>query len=156
MLSTEALSEIRSEINKYPQGHQRAAVMAALRIAQDEHGWLSAELMKYVADLLEIEPIKVAEVATFYTMYDRQPVGRYKISVCTNISCSLRGSSTITEHLFNKLGIRFGETTEDGKFTIKEVECLAACGGAPAALIGTDYYENLSPDRVDEILDALE
>ncbi len=156
MLSKAGLAQIQSEIEKYPPPHKRAAVMAALRIAQHEHGWLSGELMSYVAELLEIEPIKVAEVATFYTMYDREPVGRYKISLCTNISCALRGSGQIARHLCDKLGIQFGETTADGKFTLKEVECLAACGGAPAALIGTDYCENLTPERIDEILDVLE
>ena len=156
MLSEQALAEIRTEISKYPDGHARAAVMAALRIAQNEHGYLSAEVMNYVAELLSIEPIKVAEVATFYTMYDRQIVGRYKISLCTNISCMLRGSSQVADHLFKKLGIGFGDTTEDGKFTLKEVECLAACGGAPAALIGTDYHENLNPEKIDTLLEALE
>lgn len=155
MLSTESLSEINREIAKYPEGQARAAVLAALRIAQDECGWLSADVMEYVADLLEIEPVKVAEVATFYTMYDLAPVGRYKISLCTNISCALRGSAAVADHIFRRFNIGFGETTEDGRFTLKEVECLAACGGAPAALIGTDYYENLTPQRIDEILENL-
>ncbi len=156
MLSSQALNEINGEIAKYPDGQERAAVLAALRIAQHECGWISSETMTYIADLLHIEPAKVAEVATFYTMYDLQPVGRYKISLCTNISCGLRGSSHVVEHLFKRLNIRFGETTQDGRFTLKEVECLAACGGAPAALIGTDYYENLTPQRIDEILEALD
>jgi len=155
MLSDKALAQIRTEIDKYPEGHARAAIMAALRIAQEEHGWLSADLMKYVAKMLDIEPIKAAEVATFYTMYDREPVGRYKISLCTNISCMLRGSSQVSAYLQEKLGIGFGQTTEDGRFTLKEVECLAACGGAPCAIIGTDYYENLSPGKLDDILDHL-
>ena len=111
--------------------------------------------MEFIADYLNIEPIKVAEVATFYSMYDREPIGRHKISLCTNISCALRGSASIASHLIGKLNIGFGETTEDGRFTLKEVECLAACGGAPAALIGTEYHENLTPQRVDEILESL-
>ncbi len=156
MLSSEALQEINSEIAKYPDDQARAALLAALRIAQDECGWLSEEVMEYVAGLLKIEPVKVAEVATFYTMYDLQPIGRHKISLCTNISCALRGSAAVAEHLFQRLQIGFGETTEDGRYTLKEVECLAACGGAPAALIGTDYYENLTAERVDEILETLE
>lgn len=156
MLSTESLNEINWEISKYPEGQARAAVLAALRIAQDECGYLSADLMEYIADLLEIEPVKVAEVATFYTMYDLKPVGRHKISLCTNISCALRGSAAVADHVFKRLDIGFGETTEDGRFTLKEVECLAACGGAPAALIGTDYYENLTPQRFDEILEELD
>ncbi len=155
MLSDNALEQIRWEIDKYPEDHARAAVMAALRIAQHEHGWLSPELMKYVADMLQIEPIKVAEVATFYTMYDREPIGRHKISLCTNISCMLRGSSALAAYLQEKIGIGFGQTTEDGRFTLKEVECLAACGGAPCAIIGEDYHENLTPDKLDEILDQL-
>ena len=155
MLSADALAQINSEIAKYPEGHARAAVMAALRIAQEECGWVSANVMEFIADYLNIEPIKVAEVATFYSMYDREPIGRHKISLCTNISCALRGSASIASHLIEKLNIGFGETTKDGRFTLKEVECLAACGGAPAALIGTEYHENLTPQRVDEILEPL-
>ncbi len=156
MLSQEALVEIDSEVAKYPEGQERAALLAALRIAQDECGWISVDLMTYIAGILSVEPAKVAEVATFYTMYDLKPIGRYKISLCTNISCALRGSATITSHLQKRLGIGFGETTEDGRFTLMEVECLAACGGAPAALIGTNYYENLTPRRIDEILETLD
>lgn len=156
MLSQEALVEIDGEVAKYPEGQQRAALLAALRIAQDECGWISVDMMTYIAEILSVEPAKVAEVATFYTMYDLNPIGRYKISLCTNISCALRGSAAITNHLQERLGIGFGETTGDGRFTLKEVECLAACGGAPAALIGTDYYENLTPQRIDEILETLD
>ncbi len=155
MLSPAAHAEIQSEVAKYPEGHARAAVMAALRIAQEELGWVSKETMEYIATILGIEPIKVAEVATFYTMYDRQPIGRHKISVCTNISCMLRGSKQIRDHLFASLGIGFGETTSDGRFTLQEVECLAACGGAPAALIGKEYHENLTTESIDGILQAL-
>ena len=156
MLSQQALVEIDSEVAKYPEGHERAALLAALRIAQDECGWISVDMMTYIAGILSVEPAKVAEVATFYTMYDLKPIGRYKISLCTNISCALRGSAAMTNHLQERLGIGFGETTKDGRFTLKEVECLAACGGAPAALIGTDYYENLTPQRIDEILETLD
>ena len=156
MLSQEALVEIDSEVAKYPDGQERAALLAALRIAQDECGWISVDMMTYIAGILSVEPAKVAEVATFYTMYDLQPIGRYKISLCTNISCALRGSATVVNHLQERLGIGFGETTKDRRFTLKEVECLAACGGAPAALIGTDYYENLTPQRIDEILETLD
>ncbi len=156
MLSQAAQSEIRTEIAKYPQGHARAAVMAALRIGQDECGWVSEELMECIARMLEIEPIKVAEVATFYSMYDCKPVGRHKISLCTNITCMLRGSRKIAEHLNESLGIDFGETTDDGRFTLHEVECLAACGGAPAALIDRQYYENLTAESLDKVLETLE
>ena len=156
MLSSESQTKILSEIDKYPDGHARAAVMAALRIAQEEIGWVSPEVMRYLAEMLKIEPIKVAEVATFYSMYDLKPIGRHKISLCTNISCMLRESNAIADHLFSVLDIGFGETTSDGRYTLQEVECLAACGGAPAAIIGTDYYENLTPKRIDEILETLQ
>jgi len=156
MLSASALDEIEREVAKYPEGEKRSAVMAALRIAQDEHGWLSRELMDYVAGLLELRPIQVYEVATFYTMYDTKPVGRYKICVCTNVSCMLCDSASIVDHLRKRLGIGFNETTPDGRFTLKEVECLGACGGAPMMQIGRRYYENLTPERVDAILAHLD
>lgn len=156
MLSPAALNEISTELTKYPEGQERAALLAALRVAQQECGWISPKTMIYIANMLHIEPAKVAEVATFYTMYDLQPVGRHKISLCTNISCALRGSAQVAEHLFERLNIGFGETTEDGRYTLKEVECLAACGGAPAALIGTEYHENLTPQRMDKILETLD
>jgi NADH-quinone oxidoreductase subunit E len=156
MLSKQSLAQIDREIAKYPPEHKRSAVMAALRIAQEEHGWLSEPLMEYVAHLLGMRPIQVFEVASFYSMYDVQPVGRHKISVCTNISCMLCGSDRVVKHLESKLGIRLGETTPDGRFTLKEVECLAACGGAPMFQIGKTYYENLTTQRIDEILGVLE
>lgn len=156
MLSKESLAKIDVEVAKYPPEHKQSAVIAALHIAQDEHGWLSVPLMDYVAGLLGMRPIQVYEVASFYSMYDLKPVGRHKIAVCTNISCLLRGSDDIVAHLKERLGIGFGETTGDGKFSLKEVECLAACGGAPMFQIGKTYYENLTPARVDEILAGLE
>ena len=156
MLSKESLAKIDLEVAKYPPEHKQSAVMAALHIAQDEHGWLSVPLMDYVADLLAMRPIQVYEVASFYSMYDLKPIGRHKISVCTNISCLLRGSDDVVAHLKDRLGIGFGETTADGRFTLKEVECLAACGGAPMFQIGKVYYENLTPERIDEILAGLE
>lgn len=156
MLSPESLTKIEREVAKYPADRKQSAVMAALSIAQDEHGWLSEPLMDYVAGLLELRPIQVYEVATFYSMYELKPVGRHKISVCTNVSCMLCGSDEIVRHLQKRLGIKFGETSADGRFTLKEVECLAACGGAPMFMIDKHYYENLTPERVDEILDGLE
>lgn len=156
MLSNAGLKEIQQELKKYPEEHKRSAVMAALRIAQDEHGWLSEDSIKEVADLLELQPIQVYEVASFYSMYDLKPIGTHKLSVCTNISCMLCGSAEVVEHLEKRLGIKMGETTTDGKITLKEVECLAACGGAPALQIGKQYYENLTPDSIDSILDNLE
>ncbi len=156
MLSKASLAQIEKEVAKYPTEQKQSAVMAALRIAQEEHGWLSEPLMDYVAQLLEMRPIQVYEVATFYSMYDLKPIGKHKISVCTNISCMLRGSDGIVKHLEKKLGIKMGETTADGKFTLKEVECLAACGGAPMFQIGKTYHENLTPQKIDEILASLE
>ena len=156
MLTEQAESEIDREIAKYPPEQKQAAVMAALSIAQREKGWLSEATMDYVAHRLEIPSVRVAEVATFYSMYDLAPVGRHKLCLCTNISCMLRGSDGIAEYLEKKLHIKLGQTTGDGRYTLKEVECLAACGGAPMMQVDDDYYENLTPQRVDEILDALE
>ena len=155
MLSNGSLDQVKREIAKYPSERKSSAVMAALRIAQEEHGWLSVPLMDYVAELLGMRPIQVYEVATFYSMYDLKPVGRHKISVCTNISCMLCGSDAIVKHLEQRLGIKLGETTPDGKVTLKEVECLAACCGAPMFQIGKTYYENLTPEKVDRILEGL-
>ena len=152
-LSDAALAEIDRELAKYPTDRRQSALMAALRIAQDEHGWLSPELIELVAEVIGVPPVRAYEVATFYSMYDLAPVGRHKINVCTNISCMLRGSDEIVAHLQKKLGVTFGETTADGKFTLKEAECLAACAGAPMMQLDHDYHENLTPQRIDEILD---
>jgi NADH-quinone oxidoreductase subunit E len=156
LLTEQAENEIDREIAKYPPEQKQSAVMAALSIAQREKGWLSEATLDYVAHRLEIPSVRVAEVATFYSMYDLAPVGRHKICLCTNISCMLRGSDGIVEYLEKKLHITLGQTTGDGRYTLKEVECLAACGGAPMMQVDDDYYENLTPQRVDEILDALE
>ncbi len=157
ILSEEITQEIDKWVAKYPQGQKQSAVMPALRIVQEAHdGSLTTDLMDAVARYLEMEPVAVYEVATFYSMYELKPVGRHKICVCTNISCMLCGSDEIVSHLENKLGIKLGETTADGKFTLKEVECLGACGGAPMFQIERKYYENLTPEKVDEILAGLE
>ena len=156
MLSDNAIAEIDREISKYPEGQKRSAVMAALRIAQEEHNHLTRELIESVADVLEIPAIRAMEVATFYSMYEHNPVGRHKISVCTNISCMICGSDDVLAHLKSRLGIGIGELTADKKFSIKEVECLGACGGAPMMQIGKQYYENLNAERIDQILDSLE
>jgi NADH-quinone oxidoreductase subunit E len=157
LLSEASRAEIDRWIAKYPPDRKQAAVMAALRIAQDQNGgWLSVDLIEAVAEYLEMPPIAVHEVATFYTMYDLKPVGRHKVCVCTNISCQLNGSSRIMGHLQKKLGVNPGETTPGGKFTLKEVECLGACGGAPMMMVDKTYYENLTPEKVDQILDQLE
>lgn len=157
LISAASRAEIDRWLAKYPPDRKQSAVMAALRIVQEQNGgWLTTELMDAIAVYLEMPAIAVYEVATFYSMYELKPVGRHKICICTNVSCMLRGSDKIVAHLREKLGIRFGETTADGKFTLKEVECLAACGGAPMIQIGREYYENLTPERIDEILATLD
>ncbi len=152
MLSDKSLADIERELAKYPKERRQSALLAALRIAQDEHNWLSNELIEYIAEVVQVAPIRAYEVATFYSMYDLKPVGKHKISVCTNISCMLRGCDDVVAHLRHKLGIGFGETTEDGQFTLKEVECLAACAGAPMMQIGRHYYEDLTANKIDTIL----
>ncbi|GMQ91770.1 MAG: NADH-quinone oxidoreductase subunit NuoE [Gammaproteobacteria bacterium] len=157
LISEESRQEIDHWIAKYPEGQRQSAVMSALRIVQDQNGgWLSDELIEAVAGYLQMPAIAAQEVATFYSMYELKPVGRHKICVCTNISCLLCGSSGIVDHLKKKLGIDFGEVTSDGKFSLKEVECLGACVGAPMLQIGEHYYENLTSQKVDEILAGLE
>lgn len=157
MLSDAARAEIDTEVAKYPADQKQSAVMAALRIVQDEHdGWLSSACMDAVAAYLDMPKIAVYEVASFYSMYEHKPMGRHKLSVCTNVSCMLCGSDEIVDHLKQKLGIGFGQVTPDGRFGLKEVECLAACGGAPMMQIGHRYYENLTVERVDEILENLD
>jgi len=157
LITAESLAEIDQNIAKYPVDHKDSACMPALRIVQDQNGgWLTNDLMDAVAEYLGMPAIAVYEVATFYSMYEHKPVGRNKVSVCTNISCMLNGSDAIVSHLNNKLDIKFGEITKDGKFSLKEVECLGACAGAPMMQIGRDYHENLTPEKIDAILDSLE
>jgi NADH-quinone oxidoreductase subunit E len=156
MLSPESLAKIDRELTKYPADRRQSAVMSALRIAQEEHGWLSKDTIAAVARYLGIPDIAALEVATFYNMYELEPVGRHKITVCTNISCMLRGSDEIVAHLENRLGIGFNETTTDGKFTLKEGECMGTCGGAPLFHINNNRMcEFLTPEKVDEILEGL-
>lgn len=157
LLSAQSRAEIDTWIAKYPPERKSSAVMAALRIAQEQNGgWLTTELMDAVAAYLDMPPIAVYEVATFYSMYEHEPVGRHKFCVCTNISCMLRGAEEIVAHLEKRLGIKAGETTPDGKFTIKIVECLGACVGAPMLQLGKKYYELLTPEKIDELLAGLE
>ncbi|HEX5418455.1 MAG TPA: NAD(P)H-dependent oxidoreductase subunit E [Gammaproteobacteria bacterium] len=158
-----ALSEhLRAEIDrwvaKFPEGRQRSAVIAALHAAQHENrGYLTTRIMDAVARYLELPPIQVYEVASFYSMFETRPCGRHHVSVCTNISCMLRGADDIVAHVERKLGIRTGESTPDGKIFLKrEEECLAACCGAPMMMVDHHYYENLTPEKVDEVLDGLE
>ena len=158
LITPESRTLIDRWIAKYPPEQRQAAVMAALNIVQQQNGgWLTTELMDAVADYLGMPAIAVYEVATFYSMFELKPVGRHSISVCTNISCMLCGSDDILSYIEGKLGIRLGESTPDGKFYLKrEEECLAACCGAPMMQVDHVYYENLTPERVDEILDILE
>lgn len=149
-------AQIDELVTRFPAERKQSAVLGALSAVQHEHGWLSTESMDAVADYLGMPRVSVYEVATFYSMYETRPVGRHSISVCTNISCMLRGSEEIVVHLENKLGIKTGESTPDGRFYMKEEEeCLAACCGAPMMQVDHIYYENLTPKKVDEILDKL-
>lgn len=157
MLSKESIDKIEYELTKYPADQRRAAVMSALRIVQTEKGWLSPESISDVANYLGIPEIAALEVATFYNMYDLEPVGEHKITICTNISCMLRDSDEIVEHLQKKLGVGFNEVTKDGKFCLKEGECMGACGGAPLMSVNNaKMYEFLTVEKVDEILKELE
>jgi NADH-quinone oxidoreductase subunit E len=157
LLSAHVQEEIDHWLEKYPEDQKRSALLAALRAVQHEEGYLSVEQMDAVADYLGLEPIAVYEVASFYSMYELNPVGRHTIAVCDNISCLLRGGDKIVEYIENKLDIKRGESTPDGKFYLKmEEECLAACCGAPMMQVDHVYYEHLTPEKVDEILDNLE
>ena len=156
-LSVHVREEIDHWVAKFPEGRQRSAVIAALHAAQHENkGYLTTEIMDAVAAYLDMPPIEVYEVATFYSMFETKPVGEHSISVCTNISCMLRGSGEIVEHIEKKLGIATGESTPDGKFYLKrEEECLAACCGAPMMMVDHVYHENLTTDKVDKIIDSI-
>jgi NADH-quinone oxidoreductase subunit E len=156
MLSNDALKRIDREIAKYPADQKQSAVMAALAIAQEEKGWLSGETMEAVAGYLGMPPIAVYEVATFYNMYDLQPVGKYKLTVCTNLPCALSGGVHAADYLKEKLGIGFNETTADGRFTLKEGECMGACGDAPVMLVNNRRMCSwMTPEQIDKLLDEL-
>jgi len=156
LINASSREEIDLWVAKYPADQKQSAVMTALRVVQDQNGgWLTTELMDAVALYLDMDEIHVYEVATFYSMYEHKPVGKHKICVCTNISCMVCGSGEIVEHLEEKLNIKLGETTEDNRITLKEVECLGACSGAPMLQIGENYYENLDAEKIDSILDDL-
>lgn len=157
MLSATARAEIDNWAKRYPATERRSAVLQALHIAQNENGgWLTVELMDAVADYLGMPAIAVYEVASFYSMFNTQPVGKHVIDVCTNISCMLRDCQSIVDHLKKRLEIGLNETTPDGKFTLRSVECLAACTMAPVMQIGKKYYEQLTPEKIDPILEELE
>jgi NADH-quinone oxidoreductase subunit E len=154
LLSPEALAKIDRESAKYPAGEKQSAVMAALAIAQDENGWLSTEVMDFVAHYLGMPPIAVYEVASFYTMYNLKPVGRCKLTICTNLPCALQGANVAAEHLKKRLGIEFGETTSDGAFTLKEGECLGACGDAPVMLMNNKTMLSwMTPEKIDALIE---
>ena len=157
-LSDHVRDEIEHWKARFPEGRQRSAVIGALHAAQHENqGFLTVELMDAVADYLELPPIQVYEVATFYSMFQTNPVGRHNVAICTNVSCMLRGADDIVEHVETKLGIKLGESTPDGRIYLKrEEECLAACCGAPMMMVDHRYHENLTPDAVDAILDELD
>ena len=157
LLSDHEKLEIDRWLAKYPEDQRQSAVLAALRELMHTDGYLKTEKMDAVADYLGMPEIAVYEVGSFYSMYELKPVGRHSISVCTNVSCMLCGSDKIVEYIESKLGIKTGESTPDGKFYLKkEEECLAACCGAPMMQVDHVYYENLTPEKVDEILDNLE
>lgn len=147
-------AEIADILTRYPT--KKAALLPVLHVAQKEFGWISPEVMEMVAQELDISTAHVYGVVTFYTMYNRQPVGKYHLQVCRTLSCAMMGSDKITSHIKKKLGIEIGETTPDKRFTLVEVECLASCGTAPAMAINEKYFENLTEAEIDKILDGLE
>jgi len=152
--SDEKLKKVDEIIARYPEGKSKSALLPLLHLAQEEFGgWLSPETMDYVASLLKLEPIEVYEVATFYSMYNLKPVGRYMFEVCQTGPCMLRGSDDIVAYIRSKLGINVGETTPDGLFTLKTVECLGACGYAPMMQLGKHFREHLTPEKVDAIIE---
>ena len=161
-MSYELSSHIREEIEqwkaRFPEDRQRSAVISALHAMQHENeGFVTAEQMNAIAAYLELPAIQVYEVATFYSMFQTKEVGRNEVAICTNVACMLRGADDLVDHVENKLGVKLGESTEDGKVFLKrEEECIAACCGAPAMMINHKYYENLTVEMVDEILDGLE
>ncbi|HJT52079.1 MAG TPA: NADH-quinone oxidoreductase subunit NuoE [Nitrosospira sp.] len=156
MLSAESLKKIDHELTKYPQDQRQSAVMSALAIAQDEKGWLSTETMDFVANYLGMPAIAVYEVATFYTMYNLQPLGKYKVTICTNLPCALSGANEAVAHFRQKLGIGFNETTPDGKFTLKEGECMGSCGDAPVLLVNNKRMCSfMSNEKINQLLEEL-
>ena len=155
-LSSESIRRIEREVAKYPSDQKQSAVMSALAIAQDEHGWLPPEVMDAVAKQLGMPPVAVYEVASFYAMYNLKPTGRYKLTICTNLPCALQGAEKAAKHLKERLGIGFGETTGDGLFTLKEGECMGACGDAPVVLVNNKRMVSfLNPPQMDALLEEL-
>jgi NADH-quinone oxidoreductase subunit E len=156
LLSAEALVNIDKAVAKYPPDRKQSAVMAALTIMQDEYGCLSTDTIEFVAGYLEMPPIAVWEVATFYGMYNLEKTGRYKITICTNLPCALRGAEDAAEHLKKKLGIGFNQTSADGRFTLKEGECMGACADAPVCLVNDKKMMSfMTPENLDDLIDGL-
>jgi NADH-quinone oxidoreductase subunit E len=157
LLDADSLAKIQRELAKYPPEQKQSAVMSALAIAQDQQGWLSNELMEEVAEVLGMPPVWVFEVATFYNMYNLKPLGRHKIVMCTNLPCALSGAVEAAEHLKRRCGVRdFNETSPDGRFTVKEGECLGACGDAPVMIVDNKRMcSRMTPERLDELLQEL-
>ncbi len=156
LLSEQAYKKIDREVAKYPADQKQSAVMAALAIAQDEKGWLSADVMQDVAAYLDMPPIAVQEVATFYNMFDLKPVGKYKLTICTNLPCQLTNGDRAAAHLKQKLGIGFNETTPDGLFTLKEGECMGACGDSPVMLVNNKRMCSfMSNEKIDALIEEL-
>jgi len=151
--SPEALALVQKYIAKFPEGKHKSALLSILHLAQAEFSWLSPEVMDYVASILKIEPVEVYEVATFYSQYYTEPVGKYVFEVCHTGPCALRGADEIIAYMERKLGIKKGETTPDGMFTLKGVECLAACGSAPMMQCGLNYHEHLTEPFVDDLIE---
>jgi NADH-quinone oxidoreductase E subunit len=151
--SKEARARIEGILARYPS--REAAILPTLHLAQREFGFLSDEAIRYVADLLGFTPAYIEGVATFYTMFDRKPVGKYHLQICRNLSCSLMGAEHLIEHVSRKIGVKPGETTSDGRFTLTTVECLGSCGTAPVMQVNDDYHENLTEESIDAILDGL-
>lgn len=157
LLNTHIVEEIEHWLARYPEDQRQSAVLGALRAVQHVQGYLSKEMMDAVADYIGIPEISVYEVASFYSIFNLEPVGKHEISVCNNISCMLRGAEEIVAHLENRFGIKLGESTSDGKFFLKkEEECLAACAGGPMMQVNHVYFEDLTIEKVDEILDKLD
>jgi NADH-quinone oxidoreductase subunit E len=156
VLSPDALARIEREAAKYPPDQRQSAVMAALAIAQDEKGWLSTETMDFVAEFLGMPPIAVYEVASFYSMYNLKPAGRHKLTICTNLPCALQGANIAAEHLKKRLGVDFNGTTPDGCFSLKEGECMGACGDAPVLLVNNKRMCcAMTPERLDALIEEL-
>jgi NADH-quinone oxidoreductase subunit E len=158
LLNGDSLQKIRRELGKYPADQKQSAVMSALAIAQDQHGWLPNELMEEVAQVLGMPPVAVFEVATFYGMYNLQPLGKHKLSMCTNLPCALSGAVEAAEHLKRRCGVEdFNQTSADGRFTVKEGECFGACGDAPVMLVDNKRMcSRMTPEKLDALLKELD